>query len=137
MNDKKKILVPLDGTERSIHSIQWLKKMFKKDDVEITLMNVVEIVLMSSEVEVDKKYNAEKVSEDILEKGVMELPGYEVSKYSTFGYAADRILKKAKLDKFDMIVMTRSTKKGIDKMIGSVTTKVVKNAETLIVIVPE
>ena len=42
---KLKILVPLDGTERSMHSIDWLKEFFSKETICITLMNVVETVL--------------------------------------------------------------------------------------------
>lgn len=137
MDDRKKVLVPLDGTERSMHSIKWLKKLFKEDEVDITLINVIEIVLVNDKIDLDQRYHAEKVSNELLEKAAEQLDGYDVKKYCTFGYAADRILKKAKLDKFDMIIMTKSTKKGLDKIIGSVTTKIVKNAETLILIVPE
>lgn len=137
MDNRKKVLIPVDGSERSMHSIEWVKKLFKEDEVDITLINVIEIVLVNDKVDIDQRYNAEKISNEFLEKAAEKLEGYDVKKYCTFGYAADRILKKAKLDKFDMIIMTRSTKKGLDKIIGSVTTKVVKNAENLILIVPE
>ncbi len=41
--EKKKVLVPLDGTDRSMHSIDWLKKLFEKEEIKVTLMNVAEI----------------------------------------------------------------------------------------------
>ena len=46
---KLKILVPLDGTERSMHSIDWLKEFFSKETICITLMNVVETVLTNKD----------------------------------------------------------------------------------------
>ncbi|MBR9649383.1 universal stress protein [Clostridium tyrobutyricum] len=137
VNNKKKILVPLDGTERSMHSIDWLKNFFKEDEVDITLMNVIEIVLGNDKIELDQRYYSEKASKEILDKAEDKLHGYKIAKYHTFGYAADKILKKAELDKFDIIVMTKSTKRGLDRMIGSVTNKVVRNAGTLVAIIPE
>lgn len=43
--EKFKILVPLDGTQRSMHSLDWLKRIFSKADVSITLINVMETLL--------------------------------------------------------------------------------------------
>lgn len=135
---KRKILVPLDGTERSMHSIDWVKKIFDKDEVKITLMNVKEIVIANDMVVTnDEITRVQKESENILSKAEKEFEGYEIEKYCAFGYAADEILLKAKRDNYDVIVMTKSTKKGLARMIGSVTSKVVKNAQTLVIIVPE
>ncbi|MCH3966002.1 MAG: universal stress protein [Clostridium sp.] len=135
---KKKILVPLDGTERSMHSLDWLKKMFRSDSVKITLMNIKEIVIANDMVITnDEIKRVQKESEDVLNDAEKQLEGYEVEKYCAFGYAADEILLKAKRDNYDMIIMTKSTKKGLARMIGSVTSKVVKNAQTLVMIVPE
>ncbi|MFL0195461.1 universal stress protein [Clostridium sp. WILCCON 0269] len=134
---KRKILVPLDGTDRSMHSLDWLKKLFEKDEVQITLMNVVEMFMAKDTIIKDKMYRAEQSSHNVLSKAEKELEGYEVEKYFTFGYADDKILKKAEQDKFDMIVMTRSTKTALDRMIGSVTSKIIKNSKTLVAIIPE
>ena len=41
---KLKVLVPLDGSEKSMHSLDWLKKFFGKEELEITLINVIEVV---------------------------------------------------------------------------------------------
>jgi nucleotide-binding universal stress UspA family protein len=45
---KLKILVPLDGTEKSMHSLAWLKKIFGKEEVEVTLIHVVEALSPAS-----------------------------------------------------------------------------------------
>ena len=42
---KMKVLIPLDGSEKSMHSIDWLKKFFSHEDVEVTLMVVTEVIL--------------------------------------------------------------------------------------------
>lgn len=134
---KTKILVPLDGTERSMHSLDWVKKYFSKDDIEITLINVREVILTNGIVITNQfKYLAEE-SELILDNAAKELEGYTVEGFSTWGYAADEILNKAEEDSYDIIIMTKSTKKGLPRMIGSVTSKVVKNAQISVIVVPE
>jgi len=134
---KTKILVPLDTTERSMHSLNWLKIFFSKNDIEITLMNVKEVVLTNDMAIGDKFEVLAKESELSLDKAEKELEGYEVKKITTLGYAADQILKEAKEDNYDIIIMTKSTKKGIPRMIGSVTRKVVRNAQVSVIVLPE
>jgi nucleotide-binding universal stress UspA family protein len=135
---KKKVLVPLDGTERSMHSLDWLKKIFKEDEVAVTLMNVEEIVIANDMVVTnDEIKRVQLESDNILNKAKKKIEGYETEKYCAFGYAADEILSKAKSDNYDAIVMTKSTKKGLARMIGSVTNKVVRNAQTIVIIVPQ
>ncbi|WP_425514366.1 universal stress protein [Clostridium mobile] len=53
------------------------------------------------------------------------------------GYASNEILKKSKEDNYDIIIMTKSTKKGLTRMIGSVTSKVAKQSQCLVMIVLE
>lgn len=109
---KKKILVPLDGTERSMHSIDWLKKLFKEDRVTITLMTIREIV-MANDITITNSTieQAQKDMDEVLDKAEKKLEGYEVEKYSDFGSAPDKILLKSKLENYDVIIMTKSNKK--------------------------
>ncbi|EDK33168.1 universal stress protein [Clostridium kluyveri] len=135
---KKKILVPLDGTDRSMHSLDWLKKLFKEDKVTITLMTIREIVMANDMTITNSTIEqAQKDMDEILDKAEKKLEGYEVEKYSDFGSAPDKILLKSKLDNYDVIIMTKSNKKGLARIIGSVTNKVLKNADTLVIVVPE
>ena len=139
---KIKILVPLDGTERSLHSINWLKDFFNKDDISITLMNVVETILTNKMVVSTPDSNPyefdylEEESKLVLNTAIKELEGYEVEKYSIMGYAADEILKKAEKDSHDIIIMTKCSKKGLYRIIGSVTSKVVRNANVSVIVIP-
>ncbi|MCB2296057.1 universal stress protein [Clostridium algoriphilum] len=139
---KLKILVPLDGTERSMHSINWLKKFFSKDDISITLMNVVETILTDKMIETPNSipnefaYLAEE-SKLVLDKAIKGLEGYEVEEFSILGYAGDEILKKAEKDSSDIIIMTKCSKKGLYRIIGSVTNKVVRNAKVSVIVIPD
>ena len=134
---KTKILIPLDSSERSTHSISWTKKYFDKNDIEITLMNVREIIVAEDIIVPYDLEDMPKESDLVLDEASLELEGYEVEKYFTAGYAPDEILKKAEEGNFDMIVMTKSTKKGLTRMIGSVTVNVVRHAKCIVMIVPE
>lgn len=134
---KTKILVPLDTTERSTHSINWIKKYFNKNDIEITLMNVREIIVAEDLIMPVNMWDMREESNLALDEASVELEGYTVEKFATFGYASDQILKKAEEDNYDMIIMTKSTKKGLVRMVGSVTSKVIKNAKATVIVIPE
>ncbi|MBP1744499.1 MAG: hypothetical protein H6Q58_1477 [Firmicutes bacterium] len=144
---KLKILVPLDGSERSMHSLDWLKKYFSRDQAEITLLNVIEVTTLSM---LDEYYMPGAAPEEglpygtfskrsslIIEEAEKLLDGYDVAKLSTSGLSADVILSTAREGGFDMIVMTKSSVKGLTRLIGSVTSKVVRDAEVAVVVIPE
>lgn len=135
--NKRKILVPIDGTERSMHSLTFVKEIFPKDSVDITIMTAKEIVVTTGIEVADKMDVAKKDGMRILEAAKNIMEGYSVKTYFTLGYAADEILNKAKEEGIEIIVMTKSTKKGLTRMIGSVTTAVVKRAKSIVMIVPE
>ena len=134
---KIKILVPLDTTERSTHSINWIKKYFNKNDIEITLMNVREVIVAEDLLKQENLWDMREESNLVLDEAAMELEGYTVEKFAVFGYASDQILKKAEEENCDLIIMTKSTKKGLVRMIGSVTSKVIKNAKATVIVLPK
>ena len=132
---EKKILIPLDGTERSMHSIDLVKNLYRQDEVEIILLYVkedVDNVVMRYDLAA-----AEKDMQRLTAPAVKELEGFEIT--CEFGLidAGSEIIKRAKMNKIALIVMTKSTKKGLTRMIGSVTSYVVKNAPCIVMIVPE
>ncbi|WP_300279286.1 universal stress protein [Peptacetobacter sp.] len=134
---KRKILVPIDGTERSMHSLEFIKGIFDKDSVSIEIMNVKELVFIDGISLSEEIKNSEMLGRKILDKAEEIMEGYDVNVYFTFGYPGDEIIRKAKEDDIDIIVMTKSTKKGLTRMIGSVTASVVKQAKCIVMIVPE
>ena len=132
-----KILVPLDGTEKSMHSLNWLKKYFSNEDVEVTLINVVELFYKADNFSLTNSETAEQASIQVLDAAEKELEGYKVNKLNAEGYISDIILAEAKDGNYDMIVMTKSSVKGISRVIGSVTNKVIHNSDVTVVVVPE
>ncbi len=136
---KIKILVPLDSTERSMDSLNWLKKVFSKDVISITIMNVIEMVITNNTVDpIQNGFdNLGEQSKLLLDKAMEKLEGYEVEKFTVWGYAGDEILKKAKENNYDIIIMTKSSKKGLYRLVGSVTSKVVRNAQVAVIVIPD
>lgn len=134
---KRKVLVPIDGTERSKHSLEFIKSIFPSDKVELIIMNVKELVFINGMIISDELTAAKEMGDRILNEALKEVPEYKSETYFTFGYPGDEIVKKAKEDDIDIIVMTKSTRKGLTRMIGSVTVNVVKHAKCSVMIVPE
>ena len=135
---KLKVLVPLDGSEKSMHSLNWLKKFFGKEELEITLINVFQMFYSGEMIPVRSLYeNVASESKQVLENAAKELEGYKVNALSATGFIPDVILKEAKDGNYDMIVMTKSSVKGISRILGSVTTKVVRDSEVSVIVVPE
>jgi nucleotide-binding universal stress UspA family protein len=135
---KLKVLVPLDDSEKSLHSLNWLKKFYNGEDVEVTLINVVEMFYTGEMFTAEELFeSAGYESNEILNEAEKKLDGYKVNKLSIWGHISDVILKEAKEGNYDMIVMTKSSVKGISRIIGSVTTKVVRNSKVAVVVVPE
>ncbi|EJO5348454.1 universal stress protein [Clostridium botulinum] len=135
--EKLRVLVPVDSSERSDYSLNLLQNMFDKKQVEVTLINVKEvqvnnIFLIQQQIE-KLKGKSEKVMNKAQQK-IKDL-GYKYDMCSCFGIPADKIVEKAETDKYDMIVMAKSNKKGLEKMKGSVTAKVVKHSQVPVVVV--
>ncbi len=134
--DKRKVLIPIDGTEKSMHSLDFVKEIFPKDSVEIIIMNVKELVLINEMIVADEIKFAQELGEEILEAAKEKMKDYNVETFFTFGYPGDEIIKKAQEENIGIIVMTRSTKRGLNRIIGSVTNSVVKRAKCIVMIVP-
>jgi len=143
---RTKILVPLDGSEKSMHSLKWLKTFKSPEDVEITLFHVIEAVPSKETFSIEEARNIGMKSKDVLDKAAKELEGYvvdkvsinyQVDKLNTWKHTADLILKQAKEGNYDMIAMTKSTEKGFTRIIGSVTHKVIRDSETIVVVIPD
>lgn len=134
---KKKILMPIDGSERSMKSLNFIKDVYSVDDVDITIINIKELVFVDGISVSDEIKNSEGIAREILRKAKEQIDEYNVDVSFEFGYAGDEIVRKAQEGDYDVIVMTKSSKKGLHKIIGSCTAYVVRNAPCTVVIVPE
>ncbi|WP_270646875.1 universal stress protein [Paeniclostridium hominis] len=136
----QKILIPIDGSDRSQKSLDFILSKFSKDMANITLMSVNDVSLtnLTNPMIIDIKIRESQEKIDYMLKNLKnKLSGYEVTTYSVFGDAGQEIIKKSIEDNFDLIVMTKSTKKNFIDSIGSVTLYVVKKSKCTVVIVPE
>lgn len=131
----KKILIPVDGSKRSLDAIEMVKSLFGKDELELHLLHVVELNYIIQE-EVQKELL--KVSDDIVNKAAEMLSDYKVQKVSLMGTPYKDIIEYAEKEDLDMIVMTRMGLSGLQRyLVGSVTSKVISNTSVPVLIVPE
>ena len=130
-----KILLPIDGSERSIQAVEWVKRRYTPADVELTLLLVREdLDEMRSQAELEQ---AKGEASSLLAQSARGLEGFSVATQVRFGRAGEEILHFAEDHEISTIVMTKSTKTGWVRIIGSVATHVVKYADCVVVIVPE
>ncbi|WKY48617.1 universal stress protein [Eubacteriaceae bacterium ES3] len=131
----KQLLLPIDGSERSLKSIELVKTLYQPGTVKIDLIMVSED--MDEIISEEKFEAAEEEAMPILLKAADELKGYDVNCELLTGKAGEEILNYAEEHYTDIIFMTKSTRHGWLRMIGSVSTYVVKYAKCIVVIVPE
>lgn len=130
-----KLLLPIDGSERSKQSIDWIRERYRSEDVSVTLLVVREDW---DDLRCKEQYALAKEEVlPVLQESARRLEGFSVSTEIRFGRAGEEILRFADEKQIDTIVMTKSTKSGWVQMIGSVTNYVVKYAQCVVVIVPE
>ena len=129
----KKLLLPIDGSSRSLKTVEAVKQIFRPEDVEIIIVKVISAQLYINSMD-EIKHNAEKARPE-LEAVAALLPEYNVKTQVLLGSAPGvEIVEYAKEAGIDTIVMTRSTRGPIRKL-GSVATYIAKNATFLNVIV--
>ncbi|SFE32813.1 universal stress protein [Peptostreptococcus sp. D1] len=133
----RKVLIPIDGTERSMKSIELVKEMYSPEKLKIEIIHIKELVFIDGISISDEIKISEEYGKKLLEKAKESMPGFDVSLYFGFGYAGDEIVKRAEEQDIDIIVMTKSTKKGFSRIIGSVTNYVLKHTDSIVMIVPE
>lgn len=130
----KHLLIPIDGSDRSIEAVDAIKSIYTPDKVRITLITVREDVDTTSQVFFTKM---EAESMKVLDKAEKKLPGYEVHKIVKFGVAGNTIIKYAKQNDVDIIAVVKRTHKGISTFIGSVSVHLIKYAHCPVVVLPE
>ncbi|WP_196342171.1 universal stress protein, partial [Paraclostridium sordellii] len=84
----KKILLPIDGSEKSQNSLDFILNNYSKDEVEIVLITVSDISLtnITNKMLIDMKIEeSKKEINKMLDKFKNELQGYKVEKYWSFG----------------------------------------------------
>ena len=134
---KKKILIPIDGSDRSLISLNYLKDNFKPEEVEVVLMHVREIVFVNGMAVSEEVKDAEAIGKRILNKVKEKIEEFDCKKEFSFGYAGDEIVRYAEENDIDIILMAKNTRKKFTALVGSVTAHVVKRAKCVMIIIPE
>ena len=114
----KKVLLPIDGSKRSIRTVHAVKQLCDPKDCEITIVKVISAQLYINSMD-EIKHNAEKARPELDAVAEM-LPGYNVKTQVLLGSAPGvEVVEYAKENEMDMLIMTRSSRGPLRKL-GSV-----------------
>ena len=137
----KKIIIPTDGRENSYKELEFAQKLIDENG-EIVIVSVAnEIIKHHLQSEIDVKTlndlfleTAARNVEDMLDKVPKNIK--VKSRIVINSSIADGIIEVAKEEKADLIVISRSNKTGINRiLLGSVSEKLVKNANINILLI--
>ncbi|MBP3898305.1 MAG: universal stress protein [Mogibacterium sp.] len=131
----KKILLPLEETDRSLKALHYVTRNYSPDEAEVVVMMVDDTLGYS--VRSDAEAAALAALDEKLEVIKASLEGYKVTTKSAVGKTGVRITRAARETGADMIVMTKSSKDDMLSSIGSTTEYVLNNAPCDVVIVCE
>lgn len=131
----KKILLPVEETQRSLKALHYLKKYYSPEDAELVLIMIDEN--LSYSVRSEAEAAAVKALDEKLALIAAELEGYKVTLLSAVGKAGVRITRAARETGADLIIMTKSSKEDMLSSIGSTAEYVINNAPCDVIIVSE
>lgn len=131
----RKILLPLEQTERSLKALQYFKKHYGPSDAGAIIVMVDESI----------PYSAKKEEEDEAIRRIEEkldiiksfLDGYDVVTKAAVGKAGSRIVKIAREYGASVIAMTKSSRPDMLNQLGRTAEHVILNAPCNVVIVNE
>lgn len=131
----KRVLLPMENTQRSLSALQFFKKTYKSDEAEVVIMMVDES--LSYAARPDEEEQALRMLSDKLDLIENELKAYKVIKRAATGKAGVKIVRVANDVGADEIIMTKSSKEDMLSAIGRTADYVINNATCPVVIVSE
>ena len=123
----KKVLLPIDGSVRSLRSIRMAKQFYKPDEASFTILRV-----LSGDQKLTPPQKQAILEE--LEDWASLLEGYKVTTATREGYPGQEIVRFAELGGFDAILMTRASRGHLHKL-GSVASYIIREIPYLDVLV--
>lgn len=130
-----RILVPIDGSPRSLIAIEHVKTTFSPKAFEIVLLMVHENLMMITDKEEIARIH--KDMEEQLELIRSNLDKYEVISKTAIGKPGQRICECAQETGASMIVITKSTKPNHNNTIGMTASYVIRHAGCNVLVVHE
>jgi len=131
----RRVLLPVEETERSLKALQYACKNYNPEKVEIVLMMVDENVGYTAKPEVEKAAIA--ALDEKMEVMKESLPGFKVITQSAIGKPGIKIVRTARELGVDAVVLTKSSKEEMIGNIGKTTEYIINNAPCQTVIVSE
>ena len=131
----KKILIPIEETQRSLKAVAYVKKHYTPEEAEIVLMMIDERLGYS--VRTDVESAAIKQLDEKLDLIAEAFEGYKVTKLSAVGKAGVRITRAVRETGADLVIMTKSSKEDMLNSIGTTAEYVINNSPCDVIIVSE
>lgn len=131
----KRILVPVDGSPRSLIALEQVKANFSPKVFEIVLVMVHENVGV-----IKDTFEEDAIRTDLMDKLDVianNLEKYQVIKKALIGKAGTRIIECANETACDMIVLTKSTKPNHSNTIGITASHVISKAPCNVFVVQD
>ena len=121
----KRVLLPIDGSDRSRRTVRMLKALYSPGDVKVILATVV-----AREERLESEYIRKRwkdASEEIFSAVLPQLEGFDVETVLLEGSPGAEIVRYAQEQAVDQIIMTRSSRGPLRKL-GSVAAYIVRRA---------
>ena len=121
----KRVLLPIDGSDRSRRTIRMLKTLYRPGEVKVILATVV-----AREERLDSDYIRKRwkdSSDEIFGAVLPQLEGWDVETVLLEGSPGAEIVRYAETADIDQIIMTRSSRGPLRKL-GSVAAYIVRRA---------
>ena len=121
----KRVLLPVDGSDRSRRTVRMLKTLYQPGTVQVVLATVV-----AREERIESEYIRKRwkdASNEIFSAVLKQLDGYETKTVLLEGNPGAEIVRYAEENRIDQIIMTRSSR-GPLRRLGSVASYIVKRA---------
>ena len=121
----KRVLLPIDGSDRSRRTIRMLKTLYRPGEVKVILATVV-----AREERLESDYIRKRwkdSSDEIFGAVLPQLEGWDVETVLLEGSPGAEIVRYAQEGNIDQIIMTRSSRGPLRKL-GSVAAYIVRRA---------
>ena len=121
----KRVLLPVDGSDRSRRTVRMLKNLYRPGDVKVILATVV-----AREERIESEYIRKRwkdASREIFDAVLEQIKDYDTETVLLEGNPGAEIVRYAEENQIDQIMLTRSSRGPLRKL-GSVASYIVKRA---------
>lgn len=121
----KRVLLPVDGSDRSRRTVRMLKTLYRPADVKVILATVV-----AREERIESEYIRKRwkdASREIFDAVLEQLEEYDTETVLLEGMPGAEIVRYAEENDIDQIMLTRSSR-GPLRRLGSVASYIVRRA---------